>query len=114
LKMWWDEETISKVVTREFVRLNLQVDRHSLLEATVPFWVERTNGTYLEWILEKSRRIFLTLVDIGVPDEIFGFIDGSWNDDDLPISSEEIDRLKVSHTSPWLQFPSEAEAKSQH
>ncbi len=95
LKMWFDEETTSKVVTREFVRSNLRVDQHSLLEAAVASWVGRTGGTYLEWVLEKSRRIFLILVDIGVPDEIFGLINGSWSDDDLPISLEKVDGLKV-------------------
>jgi hypothetical protein len=99
--MWWDEETIHKVVTSEFVRSNLPVDQHSLLEATV---AGRTDGTYLEWVLEKSRRIFLILVDIGVPDEIFGLINGSWSDDHLPISLEEVDRLMVSWTNPRLQF----------
>lgn len=95
LKIWWDEETIRKVVTRDFVRLNLRADQHSLLEATVASWDGRTDGTYLEWILERSRRVFLILVDIGVPDEIFALIDSSWGDDDLPISLEEVDRLKV-------------------
>ncbi len=95
LKTWWDEETIRKVVTREFVRSHIRIDQHSLLETTVAIWAGRTDGTYLEWILERSRRIFLILIDIGVPDEIFALIDSSWSDDDLPISLEDVDRLKV-------------------
>src|SRR5579871_5766859 len=95
----WDEETVRKVVTCEFVRSNLRLDQHPLLESSVDFGNGRTDSTYLEWILEKSRRIFLILVDIGVPNEIFGVINGSWIDDDLPISLEEVDRLKVSLTA---------------
>jgi hypothetical protein len=104
-KIWWDDETVREVVTRDFVRSHLRVDQHPLLETTVVSWVGRPDGTYLEWIVEKSRRIFLILVDIGVPDEMIGLVNGSWSDGDLPISMEEVDRLKVGRSkNPWLAF----------
>jgi hypothetical protein len=95
LKIWWDEETVREVVTRGFVRSHLRVDQHPLLDTTVVSWVGRPAGTYLDWIVEKSPRIFLILVDIGVPDETIGLVNGSWSDEDLPISLEDVDRLKV-------------------
>jgi len=111
--MWWDEETISKVVTEEFVRSSLRLDQHSLLDTTVALWVGRTNLTYLQWVLERARRIFLILGDIGVPDEIFGLIRASWTDADLPISLEDVVRLKVGWGTPQLQFTQQAEAEFQ-
>jgi serine/threonine protein kinase len=52
-----------------------------------------TDDTYLDWILQRSKRFFLILMDIGVPELIFGVVDDSWDDEDLPLSMDAIAHL---------------------
>jgi serine/threonine protein kinase len=96
---WWNEERIESTVTRDYVLSKLRFDDTGLqrLDQPVAFGDGLTDDTYIEWILEKSKRIFLILVDIGVADQIFGVIDDSWDDDDLPVPLDAIERLKLSY-----------------
>lgn len=94
--MWWDLERIEGTVTRQFVLSKLRPNEQFLLDQQVGFGDGLTDHTYLEWIQEKSKRIFLILCDLGVPDQIFGVIDDSWDDDDLPIRQENIEKLKLT------------------
>jgi serine/threonine protein kinase len=94
--MWWDQETIESTVTRAYVLSKLRPDEQARLTDKVGFG-GLTDDTYLEWIQEKAQRIFLILVDLDVPDQIFGIIDDSWDDDDLPIPLDQIWRLKMTY-----------------
>ncbi|KAI1780963.1 kinase-like domain-containing protein [Hypoxylon cercidicola] len=96
--MWWDPSRIEATVTRQFVCLHLLPEEIKRLDLPLAFGDGLTDGTYWEWIDEKAKRIFLILVDLGVPDQIFGLIDDSWDDNDLPIPPDQIERLSLTPT----------------
>ncbi|GAP87837.1 putative protein kinase domain-containing protein [Rosellinia necatrix] len=93
--MWWDTSLIEATVTREFVCSHLIPEEIERLDRPLGFGDGLTDGTYWEWI-EKAKRIFLILSDLGIPDQIFGIIDDSWDDGDLPIALDQIDRLALT------------------
>ncbi|KAI8964760.1 kinase-like protein [Daldinia sp. FL1419] len=94
--MWWDPSRIEATVTRQFVCSHLLPEEIKRLDLPLGFGDGLTDGTYWEWIDEKAKRIFLILVDLGVPDQIFGLIDDSWDDNDLPIPLDQIERLALT------------------
>ncbi|KAI1769683.1 kinase-like domain-containing protein [Hypoxylon sp. FL1150] len=96
--MWWDPSRIEATVTRQFVCSHLLPEEIKRLDLPLGFGDGLTDGTYWEWIDEKAKRIFLILLDLGVPDQIFGLIDDSWDDDDLPIPPDQIERLALTPT----------------
>ncbi|RWA06591.1 hypothetical protein EKO27_g8510 [Xylaria grammica] len=93
--MWWDTSLIETTVTRQFVCSHLIPEEIERLDQPLAFGDGLTDGTYWEWI-EKAKRIFLILSDLGVPDQIFGIIDDSWDDDDLPIALDQVGRLALT------------------
>ncbi len=95
--MWWDEERIDVAVTRQFVASKLRPDEQVRLDEPLGFGDGLTDDTYMEWINLKAKRIFLILVDLGVPDQIFGVIDDSWDDEDLPIPLDQVERLQLTY-----------------
>lgn len=94
--MWWDDERIEATVTRDFVVHHLRPDEAERLDEHLRFGDGLTDDTYWEWIELKAKRIFLILVELGVPDQIFGVIDDSWDDDDLPIPMDQVERLALT------------------
>jgi serine/threonine protein kinase len=94
--MWWDDERIEATVTRQFVLSQLRPDEQERLDSPLGFGDGLTDDTYWEWIELKAKRIFLILVDLGVPDQIFGVIDDSWDDDDLPVPLDQVERLRLT------------------
>ncbi|EON68701.1 serine/threonine protein kinase [Coniosporium apollinis CBS 100218] len=96
-QVWWTEERIGEKITRDFVSSKLRAEERGTLDQTLGFGDGLTDDTYLDWILERARRLFLILAEIGVPDQIFGVIDDSWDDDDLPIPPENVARLALSY-----------------
>src|SRR4051794_15822013 len=94
--MWWDSNLIEATVTRQFVCGNLLPEEIKRLDQPLGFGDGLTDGTYWEWIDEKAKRIFLILVDLGVPDQIFGVIDDSWDDEDLPIALDQVECLALT------------------
>jgi serine/threonine protein kinase len=95
--MWWDDDQIQNRVNRDFVLAQLRDDEKPRVDQPLGFGDGLTDDTYLEWIEQKATRIFLILVDLGVPDQIFGVIDDSWDDEDLPLPLDQIDRLKLTY-----------------
>lgn len=95
--MWWDEERIDATVTRQFVMSKLRPDEQVRLDQPLGFGDGLTDDTYMEWIEQKAKRIFLILVDLNVPDQIFGVIDDSWDDDDLPVPLDQVERLQLTY-----------------
>lgn len=95
--MWWDEERIEATVSRQFVSSKLRPDEQARLDEPLGFGDGLTDDTYMEWIETKAKRIFLVLVDLGVPDQIFGVIDDSWDDDDLPVPLDQVERLQLTY-----------------
>jgi serine/threonine protein kinase len=95
-QVWWTEERINDKVTQEFVTSRLQPQEREQLTQPVGFG-DLSDDTYIEWILEKARRLFLVLAEIGEADRIFAVVDRSWDDDDLPLQLEDIEQLALSN-----------------
>jgi serine/threonine protein kinase len=96
-QIWWTDERIQAKVTREFIVSKLRADERFMLDRPVAFGEDLTNNKYIDWILDKAKRLFLTLVETGVPDQIFGIIDDAWDDEDLPISRKDVEMLALSY-----------------
>lgn len=94
---WWTDDRVQATVTRKYVYSQLRADEQELLKQSPSFGAGLTDDTYLEWILTKARRFFLILVDAGIPDQIFGIVDDSYDDGDLPIEEESIADLRLSY-----------------
>jgi serine/threonine protein kinase len=93
---WWDAATIDSTVTKTFVCQHLLPKEIEGLAKPVSFGSGLTSLTYWDWIQSKAKRIFLILVDLGIPDQIFGIIDDSYCDEDLPISLETVENLALT------------------
>ncbi|KAF2767820.1 kinase-like protein [Teratosphaeria nubilosa] len=96
-QLWWTDKRIEAKITRSFVISKLRGEEREFLDKPLAFGEGLTDDTYMEWILERAKRLFLILTEIGVPDQIFGCIDDSWDDDDLPISLENVRNLELAY-----------------
>ncbi|MCJ1310272.1 hypothetical protein MMC25_003934 [Agyrium rufum] len=93
---WWTADRIDSTVTPRFVSSKLDVAHQVRLSKPLAFGDNLTDDTYLDWILEKGKRLFLIFVDIGNPEFIFEAIDRSYDDDDLPMEKEAIGDMGMS------------------
>ncbi|KAJ6259673.1 hypothetical protein Dda_5311 [Drechslerella dactyloides] len=102
-KIWWDELRIKYTLTEDFVTANipyvpgLKPSLKERLKLPVAFGVGLTDETYMDWILHKARRMFLILLHMGIPEQIFWIIDDAWDDEDLPIPRKTVPRLALSY-----------------
>ncbi|KAI4843264.1 kinase-like protein [Aureobasidium sp. EXF-8845] len=95
-QLWWTEDRIDNKVTRKFVVSQIKGEERDFLDKPLAFGEGLTDDTYMEWILGRARRLFLILAEIGKPEQIFGLIDDSLDDDDLPFSLESIADMDLS------------------
>jgi len=99
--IWWDNQRIQDTVTEAYVHDKIpHIPGSGLrekLNQPMAFGNGLTDTTYLEWIMEKAPRLFLILLKMGLPEQIFGVVDDSWDDDDLPIAADQVARLKLSY-----------------
>ncbi|KAI6756553.1 hypothetical protein HG530_011151 [Fusarium avenaceum] len=96
---WWIDSRIEATVTRSYVAKQLLPDEVERLDRPVAFGGEDlTERTYWESIRNDAPRLFLILADLGVPDQIFGVVDDGWDDAELPIALEDVDRLLLTAT----------------
>jgi hypothetical protein len=93
---WWTDDRIDATVNHAFILAQLTPDERSLLEQSISFGGGLTDDTYLDWILERAKKFFLILVEIGVPDQIFGLVDESYDDADLPIALSAVPDLRLT------------------
>lgn len=100
---WWDAARIEQTVTLQFVTSQLQSSNIESLSKAPGFGSGLTDESYWQWIESKAKRIFLILVEIGIPDQIFGVVDHSWDDDDLPVSLSDVERVtaRKDHRLNW-------------
>ena len=63
-QVWWTEERINEKVTTDFITTRLRPNERQWLDRQVGFG-DLTDDTYMDWILEKARRLFLILAEIG-------------------------------------------------
>ncbi|KAL4794639.1 hypothetical protein BDV19DRAFT_187695 [Aspergillus venezuelensis] len=94
--VWWPEDRIQATICPDFVFKNLPSDLLPRLVAPLPWGEGLTSETYLDWILAKAGKLFLILLDIGIPERIFHLVDESFDDNDLPIAAHSVDRLQLS------------------
>ena len=96
MSTWWSEERIKTTVKQEYIERELGSKKYvDALHSVLAFGDGLTDDTYLDWILERSPRIFLILNHIGVPEKIFEVIDKSFADDDLPLSQDALWELNL-------------------
>ncbi|KIW10433.1 hypothetical protein PV08_11397 [Exophiala spinifera] len=94
---YWTDERVYETVTSAYVHAQLRPEEQALLQRPLYFGAGLTDDTYLDWILTRARRFFLILVQTGVPDQIFGVVDDSYDDDDLPIAEHAVPNLRLSY-----------------
>ncbi|PGH23314.1 serine/threonine protein kinase [Polytolypa hystricis UAMH7299] len=94
--LWWPDERVNRTLSREYIASCLPSELHSKLERTPSFGDDLTDDTYLDWILDKARKLFLILNDIGIPERIFFLVDETYDDADLPIASHSVDLFRLS------------------
>jgi serine/threonine protein kinase len=92
----WTDERVEETVTSAYVHSHLRANEQDILKRSLYFGGDLTDDTYLDWILTRAKRFFLVLVAAGVPDQIFGIIDDSFDDDDLPIAEVAVPGLRLS------------------
>jgi serine/threonine protein kinase len=95
--MLWTDEQVADTVTASYVYSHLRANEQELLKRQLYFGGDLTDDTYLDWILTRAKRFFLILVATGVPDQIFGIIDDSFDDEDLPIIEQAVPELRLSY-----------------
>ncbi|KIW65998.1 hypothetical protein PV04_08210 [Phialophora macrospora] len=93
----WTDERVDETVTSAYVHSHLRPNEQELLQRQLYFGGDLTDDTYLDWILTRAKRFFLILVATGVPDQIFGVIDDSYDDEDLPVIEEAVPDLRLSY-----------------
>lgn len=94
--VWFDEARVERTITRQFVASQLSSEAAHRLDGALAFGDGLTDCTYWEWLKDKGRRLFLILVDLGLPGRIFTLIDNSWEDDDLPIQLHDVGQLQLT------------------
>ena len=93
---WWSEEKINATVQRDYVWREIGSRRHQEhLHRPLEFGQGLTDDTYLDWILQKGKRLFLILNHIGIPEWIFHVLDKSLDDDDLPLTEAALYDLNL-------------------
>ncbi|KAL0941087.1 protein kinase domain-containing protein [Colletotrichum truncatum] len=93
---WWDSAKIDATVTRQFVCRFLSPEEIERLDRPLVSAGGLANGTYWDGINTRAKRVFLILVDLKIAPQIFGIIDNSWDDHDLPVPADQIGRLKLT------------------
>ena len=94
--IWWTDECIARTVNESYVLSKLQPKDQVNIKTRLAYGGGLTDDTYLQWIIRRAKRIFLTLVDIGIQEQIFFIVDDYIEDDDLPLSKDAIKRLPIS------------------
>ncbi|PWW74704.1 kinase-like protein [Tuber magnatum] len=102
---WWDEQKIQETANPRFIRQALHSpSSKKRLDEQLQFGEGLTESTYLEWILEHTRKFFLILVELNCAEMIFEIIDGSWDDEDLPLSLRTVERLGLGSAGVERKF----------
>ncbi|KAK5946995.1 hypothetical protein PMZ80_001141 [Knufia obscura] len=87
----WTDERIEATVKPHYIYSHLGEAANQL----IPGSGEASGPTYAQCITAKAKRLFLTLIDIGLPQQIFRLIDEFYDDDYLPFAEDEVDSLRL-------------------
>ena len=55
-----------------------------------------SDSTYGDYIVSKAKRLFLTVIDVGLPQQILRLVDEFYDDDYLPFAEDEVASLRLS------------------
>lgn len=94
--LWWPPDRVQATLTPEYIVSQLPSSCLPRLVTPLPWGEGLTSESYLDWILTKAGRLFLTLADIGIPERIFALVDASVDDVDLPFAAHSVDLLHLS------------------
>ncbi|KAK2739239.1 hypothetical protein FQN55_009519 [Onygenales sp. PD_40] len=94
--LWWTDERVDATISRDYILEHLDPEFHAQLESPLPFGDGLTDDTYLDWVLEKGRKLFLILSDIGIPERVFAIVEEACDDEDLPLSAQRVNLLPLS------------------
>lgn len=95
---YWDEQKIETTVTERWIQQQLPESLREKLNEPMDSGDSLTDSTYADWILERAKKLFLILLDLGCQEKIFDLIDGSsgaWDDYDLPLPLESLEGMKL-------------------
>ncbi|KAI4153020.1 MAG: hypothetical protein LQ340_002559 [Diploschistes diacapsis] len=95
---WYSDEWIRSSVTRDYIFKHLPRNKRQSIAEPLAFGEGLTDLTYGDWIVSKGQRLFSILLDIGCSEHIFGFVDQSVDDSDLPLPREHLHSLGLSYS----------------
>lgn len=98
LATYWDDQKIESTVTERWIQQQLPETLREKLNEPMDSGDSLTDSTYADWILERAKKLFLILLDLGCQEKIFDLIDGSsgaWDDYDLPLPLESLEGMKL-------------------
>ena len=101
--LYTDAEVRSKV-THHRVLNKIPREKQLLLDEPLAAGDGLTDQTYGDWIVNKSRRLFLALDNVGCPERIFDIADKFIEDSDLPLRPEDISKLGFEHQGQEKKF----------
>uniref|UniRef100_A0A093XVG6 CBL-interacting protein kinase 4 n=1 Tax=Talaromyces marneffei PM1 TaxID=1077442 RepID=A0A093XVG6_TALMA len=93
--LWWTDERIEATLCRQYVFSQLQPEHQSRLFQPLPWGEGLTSESYLEWILTKAGKLFLILIELGIPHRIFDLADDFVDDSDLPFAESRVPDLPL-------------------
>lgn len=93
---WWPDERVDATVSLDYIHRTLDPSLHTRLNRYLSFGENLTDDTYIDWILERARKLYLILLELNLPDRIFHLIDNGYDDADLPITSRNTANLRLS------------------
>ncbi|EEP82421.1 predicted protein [Uncinocarpus reesii 1704] len=93
---WWPKERVDATVSRDYVLKTLDPAFHPRLNWFLSFGESLTDDTYIDWILERARKLYLVLLELNLQSRIFQLIDSGYDDEDLPITRENTANLRLA------------------
>lgn len=88
----WTDERIEATVKTHFIYSHLG----EAANQPVSGLAEASGPTYAQRIATKAKRLFLTLIAVGLPQQVFRLIDEFYDDDYLPFAEDEVASLRLS------------------
>jgi len=92
---WYDDQRVMDTVTEGFLYKTFTTEtQKTRLQSVVMEGL--TDMTYADWILEKSKKFFLLLLELGEANKIFDVVETlMWEDVDLPVVQEDLPKLRL-------------------
>lgn len=92
----WTDQRIRSTVDRKYVSSHLKDADRSRLDQPLAFGGGLTDDTYLDFILDRAQKLYLSLCEVGKSEKIFRAIDLSYDDGDLPLPPDTVVKLDLA------------------